>query len=100
MPEVEATYRPLCTIAREIKDDWERVNFGAKPYLAALLEMNSIGDMYGQEYGDMIVLYFLNNAGTWRGETAKRIKAELKEQVKAYNTGKIKRGGHTPNPSH
>jgi hypothetical protein len=27
------------------------------------------------------VLYFLANAGTWRGPDAKRIKAELKEMV-------------------
>jgi hypothetical protein len=31
--------------------------------------------------GKSIVLYFLSNAGTWRGETAKRVKAELKKMV-------------------
>jgi len=30
----------------------------------------------------MIVRYFLSNATTWRGETARRIKAELKQMLK------------------
>ena len=38
----------------------------------------SINDNYGVDSGKSIVLYFLSNASTWRGETAKRIKKELK----------------------
>ena len=32
--------------------------------------------------GGSIVLYFLSNATTWRGEDARRIKAELKSLLK------------------
>jgi hypothetical protein len=34
--------------------------------------------MYGADDARGIVMYFLANAGTWRGENARRIKAELK----------------------
>ena len=74
--------RPLYEIAREIKQDWKNVYFGAKPYLDAMATLNSINDSYGWDSGKSIVRYFLGNASTWRGETAKRIKTELKAMVK------------------
>jgi hypothetical protein len=74
--------RPLYEIARDIKNDWKNVYFGAKPYLDAMATLNSINDNYGFDSAKTIVLYFLGNAGSWRGETAKRIKAELKAMTK------------------
>jgi hypothetical protein len=44
--------------------------------------LNSVNDNYGMDSGRSIVNYFLANAGTWRGETARRVKAELKAMVK------------------
>ena len=77
------TTRSLSEIAAEIRKDWgSKVNFGAKPYLDAMASLNSINDNYGWDSGKSIVLYFLGNAATWRGETAKRIKAELKAMAK------------------
>lgn len=70
--------RPLYAIARDIKADWKRPYFGAVPYLEALFELNEISDRYFADSAKGVVLYFLANAGTWRGETAKQIKAELK----------------------
>ena len=75
--------RPICEIAREIRKDWGvKVNFAARPYLEAMLSLYSIDDSYGWDSAKSIVLYFLSNAGTWKGETAKRIKKELKEMCK------------------
>jgi hypothetical protein len=74
--------RSLATIAREIRADWTNVYFGAKPYLSAMSTLDSVADDYGYDSGKSIVLYFLSNASSWRGETAKRIKAELKALVK------------------
>lgn len=83
MAKTTATTRPLCEIAAEIKKDWgAKVNFAAKPYLDAMASLNSISDNYGWDSGKSIVLYFLANAASWRGETAKRIKAELKAMAK------------------
>jgi len=71
--------RPLHEIAREIRRDWgAKVNYAAKPYLEAMSCLDTIRDNYYNDSGRSVVLYFLANAGTWRGETAKRIKAELK----------------------
>jgi len=72
--------RPLNIIAREINADWGvKLYFGAKPYLNAMYSLDKITDNYGLDSGKSIVLYFLANASTWRGETAKRVKAELKK---------------------
>jgi len=72
--------RPLYKIAREIRQDWgSKVNFGAKPYLDAMATLDKITDNYGQDSGKTIVIYFLSNATTWKGEVARRIKAELKK---------------------
>jgi len=43
--------------------------------------LNSINDTYGWDSAESIVRYFLANASTWRGETAKTIKKELKAMV-------------------
>ena len=79
---MENVTRPLYEIAKEIKKDWTKINYAAKPYLDAMSDLNSITDNYGYDNGKSIVLYFLSNAGSWRGENAKRIKAELKLIIK------------------
>lgn len=70
--------RPLHMIANEIKKDWKKVYFGAVPYLHAMAGMDSIDEDYGYDSGVSIVVYFLANAQTWRGATARRVKKELK----------------------
>jgi hypothetical protein len=70
--------RPIRYIALEIKRLWNPVYFGAVPYLDAMLSLYDIRDSYGYDDAKSIITYFLGNARTWRGEDAKRIKAELK----------------------
>lgn len=70
--------RSLSTIAREIRSDWRKPYFGAVPYIDAMSQLDSINDRYFYDSAQSVVLYFLSNAGTWRGEKAKAIKAELK----------------------
>ena len=77
------SHRSLYTIAREIRQDWQPVNYAAKPYLAAMLELDQITEAYGLDTGKSVVAYFLSNATTWRGDVARRIKAELKAIAKA-----------------
>jgi len=74
--------RPLYVIAQEIRNYWPNVYFGAVPYLNAMATMDSVHSDYGCDSGESIVRYFICNAKGWRGETAKRIKAELKAMVK------------------
>lgn len=76
------THRSLAINAAEIRKDWNAqgkgVNFAAKPYLSAMSGLEQITGTYGADSAKSVVLYFLSNAGTWRGEVAKRVKAELK----------------------
>jgi len=74
--------RTVREIALEIRQDWEKVNYAAVPYLSAMLEMGSIDDDYGYDSGKSVVRYFLGNARAWRGEKAKAIKAELNAMCK------------------
>ena len=75
--------RPLHVIAREISTDWKKPYFGAVPYLDAMRQLNSIHGAFYEDSAKSVVAYFLANAGTWRGETARRVKAELKALLKA-----------------
>lgn len=73
-------YRPLHEIAADIRRTWgDKIHFGAKPYLDAMGDLDKITDTYGAESAKSIVIYFLSNAGTWRGADARRIKAELNQ---------------------
>lgn len=74
--------RTLSEISKEISNDWRKPYFGAVPYLQAMQSMGGPSDNFGADSGREIVLYFLSNATTWRGEVAKRIKAELKAALK------------------
>lgn len=74
--------RPLHTIANEIKADWKNVYYGAKPYLNAMQTLSDINGNYGADSARDIIIYFLGNAKTWRGEKARAIKAELKAMLK------------------
>ena len=73
--------RPLYTIARDIRRDWTKVNYAAKPYLDAMASLSSINDVFYHDSGKSVVRYFLSNASTWRGDMAKAIKAELKAML-------------------
>jgi len=75
-------YRPLWEIAEEIKKDWKKVNYAAVPYLEAMGSLNTMQDKYILDSAKSVVQYFLANAGSWKGETAKRIKTELRNMVK------------------
>jgi hypothetical protein len=71
----------LSDIAIEIEKDWKNVNYAAAPYLVAMISLQSIKDNYYMDSGVSIVSYFLCNANSWRGETARAIKTELKNRV-------------------
>jgi hypothetical protein len=73
--------RTIAAIASEIRADWRKPYFGAVPYLDAMAWVNRPSDRYGMDTADDIVRYFLSNASTWRGDTARRVKAELKALV-------------------
>jgi ATP-dependent Zn protease len=81
--------RDLNTIAREIARDWTKPYFGAVPYLTAMRSLAHLGEMYYEDTAQSVVLYFLANANTWKGETARRIKKELRDMIAAYRTARV-----------
>jgi hypothetical protein len=74
--------RPIYEIVHEIEKDWKKPYFGAIPYISAMHGLSGINDSFYQDSARSVLRYFLANASTWRGETAKRIKLELKQLLK------------------
>lgn len=72
------TTRPLYKIADEIRKDWRPMCPHAKAHFQAFEGATSIDEMYMFDSVKGEVLRFLSGASTWRGETARRIKKELK----------------------
>lgn len=73
----------LAEVAGVVADDWRPVWFGAVPYLQAMATLDSVDDSYGYDSGRSVVTYFLSNARTWKGDTARAVKAELKRRVRS-----------------
>lgn len=80
-------HRPLYIIAGEIGRDWMRPSLHALPYLYAMRHLNQISESYGLDSATSVVAYFLSNATHWRGDNARRIKAELKDILKGAGYG-------------
>ena len=74
--------RAIYEIAHDIRNDWRDVNYGAKPYLDAMFTLGDINDRYGYDSAKTIIVYFLANASSWRGNTARQIKKELNQLIK------------------
>tara|TARA_R110000765_G_scaffold74201_2_gene145334 strand:+ start:1372 stop:1626 length:255 start_codon:yes stop_codon:yes gene_type:complete len=77
----DMTPRTVKAIAREVSADWAKVSYAAAPYLDAMGDLNSVDDDYGYDSGRSVVRYFLSNASSYRGETARKLKAELRGMV-------------------
>lgn len=75
--------RTFSEIAKDIRKNWQNMSPAAEPYVNALAEIKSSDKnaRYYFEDAETQVLYFLSNAGTWRGPEAKRIKSELKSML-------------------
>ena len=74
--------RALYTIAEEIRKDWPRMSPYAQPYWNAMQDLATMQDTYGADDARGVVAYFLANAQTWKGDTARRVKAELNTMLK------------------
>ena len=77
------TLRPLYDLAGIIESENRQQSwyYYAKPYVEALYSLGTTADNYGADTGKSIVLYALSNLTSWRGETARTVKAELKQHL-------------------
>ena len=78
--------RPLYEIAKTIKQEAKanpRASWVlyAAPYVDALASLSTTQDDYYADSGESVVRYCLANLSTWRGETARAVKAELKAHL-------------------
>jgi hypothetical protein len=69
-------------IAYAIAKDWKNISPYAKDYLDAMKEIRDIEGAYYADSAKSVVLYFLANASTYRGDNARAYKALLKGMVK------------------
>ncbi|MBN9285542.1 MULTISPECIES: hypothetical protein [unclassified Flavobacterium] len=69
----------ISAIEKIIRQDWKKIYYAATPYLDAMRELDSIRQNYYEEPAASIVRYFLANATSWRGDTARAVKAKLKQ---------------------
>jgi hypothetical protein len=69
-------------IAHAIAKDWTNVSPYAADYLNAMKEIRSVNDNYYADSAKSVILYFLANASSYRGENARSYKALLKDMVK------------------
>ena len=74
--------KPLSYTAQIIRTNWVNPSPYALPYIDAMAQLNSIEDNYYADTAHSVVIYFLANAQTWRGDTARLVKAHLKGLVK------------------
>lgn len=71
--------RYLFEIAEDIYQNWPNISEGAWPYLHAMKHLCTINNYFFQDSARSVVLYFLANSATFKGEKAKQIKNELKQ---------------------
>jgi hypothetical protein len=79
---MNTTQLSLRDIANAIEQDWKNVSPYARPYLDAMKELGSVSDSFYSDSGSSVVMYFLANAASYRGENARAYKAQLKAMVK------------------
>jgi hypothetical protein len=82
MKDSNITPRAIHSIATDISREWKNVYYGAVPYLNAMKSLNSISEDYYEDRAETIIIYFLANASTFRGEKARALKLELNNLLK------------------
>lgn len=80
--------KQLWEYAADIREDWKNMAFCAEPYVDAMSQLDTLDDTYIMDPAADIVLRFLCNAQTWKGEVARKTKKELNTMVKEHNKRK------------
>ena len=78
-----AHLRPIYQIAIDIERQWQKPYFGAIPYLNAMHYLQDIHSYYRHDSADIVILYFLANSVSFKGEWARRLKNELKDHLRS-----------------
>lgn len=76
--------RPIYQIADEVHRLWRPAHPTARPYLDAMRHLSTMEDRYIHDSASSVVSYFLANASSFKGDDARRIKAELNAMLKEH----------------
>lgn len=91
--------RPLSSIAMEIQRDYaakgKPVYYAAVPYVEAMRHLDNFEGRYFEDTAEDIVIRLLGNLSTWRGETATRVRAELKAALAYHQERKGRTAGRS-----
>jgi hypothetical protein len=74
--------KDIAQLAKLILKDWPVPNYAAAPYLNAMTELKTVNDKHWHDSAENIILRFLSNSSSWRGDMARAIKAELRLRLK------------------
>lgn len=70
-------------IERECSD--KQWYYYAEAYVTPMKSLESLSERYYEDSAESIVMYALANLTSWRGDTARRIKAELNGMLKGVS---------------
>jgi hypothetical protein len=78
--------RTLREIAEEIQSDCGTKSWYvyAEAYVTPMQALNTMDDRYYEDSAESIVSYALANLTYWRGDVARRVKAELNSMLKEH----------------
>lgn len=89
--------RPLSAIAGDITRDYRAkgkpIYYAAEPYVIAMRGMRDFDSYFLNDSAEDVVIRLLGNLSTWRGETATRVRNELKAALAWYQQSRS-RGRH------
>ena len=74
--------KTITELAGVIAWDWPTIPPSAKAYLAPMFSLYDITDNYYEDSGRSVILHFLTNASTWKGDVAREVKKELNRRLK------------------
>jgi hypothetical protein len=79
--------RTLREIAQEIHSECHGKSWYpyAEAYVGPMMSLGDIRENYYEDSGESIVRYALANLTYWRGDTARRVKAELNSMLRVVS---------------
>lgn len=83
-------------IRRDFAEQGKKIPPAAQPYLDALSTLGTVDDAYGMDSGKSIVAYTLSNLTSYKGETARAVKAELKARLKGKKQSETNEDPNAP----
>lgn len=77
------SHRPIYEIAADIRADYadagKSVHYSAKPYVDAMMYLDTVNDSYFEDSARTVLTYAVSNLSSWRGPVARAVKQEIRD---------------------